>query len=137
MTKDEVKINQVKHAIKAEDIPAKTLELSEIRKELATLNDQVAKLKRKKASIEKDIIDGMPQGVSLMRTDYGTVSVVTTDVASVKDWNALEEYIYKNRALHLLQRRTSDPAYRDEISVRGEVPGVETFTRITVSLTTK
>lgn len=113
-------------------------ELREIKKEISEINDKLNQLKRKKTELEVKIIGEMnSEGLSLARTDYGTVSVTKQEVASVKDWAAFEAYIYENKALHLLQRRPADAAYRDEIAVKGSLPGVETFTKVNLSLTNK
>jgi hypothetical protein len=113
-------------------------ELRHVKDEIAELNSKLKELGKKKSELEMKLIGEMTsEGLSLARTDYGTVSVTKEDVASVKDWAEFEEYIYENRALHLLQRRASNPAYRDELAVKGKVPGVETFTKVSLSLTNK
>jgi len=113
-------------------------ELKSLNERIKDVNDQLTDLKRAKLNIELSIIEEMDtEGLSLARTDFGTVSVNKTDVASVKDWPKFEEYIYEHKALYLLQRRPSDPAYRDEIAAHGDLPGVETFTKVKLSLTNK
>ena len=113
-------------------------QLRSIKAQISDLNDQLNDLKRAKTNLEANIISDMQlDKVSLARTDFGTVSITETDVASVKDWPSFEEYIYENKALYLLQRRTSDVAYRDEIASKGHIPGVETFTKVNLSLTNK
>ena len=113
-------------------------QLRSIKAQISELNDQLNDLKRAKTNLEQDIISDMQlDKVSLARTDYGTVALNPVDVASVKDWPAFEEYIYENKALYLLQRRPADVAYRDEIASKGHIPGVETFTKVNLSLTNK
>lgn len=113
-------------------------QLAALKTQISELNTQLNDLKRAKTNIEIGIIEDMNlDKLSLARTDFGTVSITKTDVASVKDWPAFEAYIYEHRALHLLQRRPSDTAYRDEIKVQGQLPGVETFTKVALSLTNK
>ena len=77
------------------------------------------------------------EGTSLTRTKFGTVSISKLNVASVKDWNEFEKYIYENKALYLLQRRPANLAYREELKTQGEIPGVETFETISVNLSKK
>jgi len=109
-----------------------------LNEELAVANKTVTDLKSSKKVIEQQLIDEMnSDGLSLARTDFGTVSISKTDIASVKDWAAFEAYIYENQALYLMQRRPSNPAYREEIETKGEIPGVETFTTTALSLTNK
>ena len=112
--------------------------LREVNEEISGLNTALKKLKANKSILEEEVIaDMQDDGLSLARTNHGTVSLKSTDMASVTDWAAFEEYIYENKALYLLQRRASNPAYVDEVEVRGAIPGVETFTKVTVSLTNK
>jgi hypothetical protein len=112
--------------------------LRRVKDEISEVNDKLDQLKKQKSELELKLIGEMnSEGLSLARTDYGTISVTKTEVASVKDWNLFEDYIYKNHALHLLQRRAANAAYRDEIAVKGEIPGVETFTQVSLSLTNK
>ena len=104
--------------------------------QLKELNAQVKELKSQRAEIEDEIIADMAEsGLTLARTDFGTVATKKSIVASVTDWETFEDYIYENRALYLLQRRTSSPAYRELLETDGEVPGTEPFEQITVSLT--
>jgi len=113
-------------------------QLKAIKEQIKDLNDQLNDLKRAKTNLEENIINDMQlDKVSLARTDFGTVSITETDVASVKDWPTFEKYIYENKALYLLQRRPADVAYRDEIASKGHIPGVETFTKVNLSLTNK
>ena len=113
-------------------------ELKSVNEKIKGLNDQLNDLKQAKKNIELGIIDQMnTDSISLARTDFGTVSITKTDVASVTNWAEFEEYIYENRALYLLQRRASNPAYRDEVAAHGNLPGVETFTDVRLSLTNK
>jgi len=114
----------------------KVKELRTITDEIRTLNAQINDLKAQKSELEEEIIADMKESeMYLAQTPYGTVSIKETALASVKDWDAFEQYIYDNKALYLLQRRPSDPAYREEIDANGEIPGVETFNKISVSLT--
>lgn len=110
--------------------------LRELVTRLAELNEEVKEIKAAKYELEQILIQDMDEaGLSLIRTKYGTLSTRSTVVASVKDWDAFEDYIYKNHALYLLQRRTSDPAYRELLATDGDIPGVEPFTKVSVSLT--
>lgn len=106
--------------------------------EITSLNKKVGGLKKRKRKIEDRIILAMEAEESLLvKTKHGTVSISKTDVASVKNWTLFEDYIYENRALHLLQRRASNDAYREEVKLKGEIPGVETFEVIALNLTKK
>ena len=106
------------------------------------MNKQVAKLEATRNELEELVIDELiDSGLSMARTNTTdengkriTVSVNPEVVAHVNDWAEFEEYIYDHRALYLLQRRPSNPSFRDELAVKGKVPGVEPFTKQKLSL---
>jgi hypothetical protein len=62
------------------------------------------------------------------------VSVVSKDVHAVEDWDKLFEYVRKNKAYDLLQRRIASTAVTARWENNKEVPGVGHFTAVTVSL---
>lgn len=57
------------------------------------------------------------------------VSISSSVSADVQDWDAFWVYIIKNKFTHLLQRRVSDPAYRELLETGKKVPGVQPFTK--------
>lgn len=78
--------------------------------------------------IEERVMENMEQsGLDKMTSDAGTVSISTSVVANVIDWDAFGAYIVKNKFLHLLQRRVSDPAYRELLDAGKKIPGVQPF----------
>lgn len=58
-----------------------------------------------------------------------SVSIGSAVVADVQDWDAFWSYIIKNKYTHLLQRRVSEPAYRELLDAGKKVPGVVPFTK--------
>lgn len=80
------------------------------------------------ADLDAEIMEAMHQsGLEKTATKMGTVSVSTSTVAQVEDWDAFLAYIYKNKYGHLLQRRVSDPAWRELIEQGKKVPGTTGF----------
>lgn len=65
-----------------------------------------------------------------------SASISTTVVADVQDWDKFWTYILKNKYTHLLQRRVSDPAYRELLNAGKKVPGVQPFIKKRVNLRT-
>jgi len=120
----------------------KIWELHKVKQEIADLNKQVKVLEATRSELEEVIIDDLnASNLSLARTNREdengkriTVSVNSEIVANVTDWAEFEKYVYDNRALYLLQRRTSNPSYREEIAVKGEIPGTEPFIKTRLSL---
>lgn len=59
------------------------------------------------------------QGTDEARSKKLKVSVTYNTVANVKDWDAFWDFILKGKGKynHLLQRRVSDPAYRELVGM--------------------
>lgn len=63
-----------------------------------------------------------------------TVSFTSTVVADVTDWDTFWLYVAKNKFFHLIQRRVSDPAYRELLEAGRKVPGVQPFPKRKLNL---
>jgi hypothetical protein len=59
---------------------------------------------------------------------HASVSITTSVVAHVEDWTAFHAYIKRMGYFHLLQKRVSEPAYRELLEKGKKVPGVQPFT---------
>ena len=72
------------------------------------------------------------------KTRKASASLSEEVVGNIKDWDAFTAFIKKTGHFHLLQRRISNPAFRELaglLSKKGGVPGVEAFTKINLTLT--
>ena len=63
------------------------------------------------------------------------VSIKQTVVYNISDWDAVFSYATKHNAPDLLQKRLSSTAIRDRLDNGEEIPGIESFTKIGLSLT--
>ncbi len=63
-----------------------------------------------------------------------SVSIGEVVVGNVEDWDALWPYIAKNKYFHLVQKRVSDPGLRELWEKGKVVPGVQPFTKRTLSV---
>lgn len=99
-----------------------------LRKKKAELEAAVKDVEGQIADLDAEIMEAMHQsGLEKTATKMGTVSVSTSTVAQVENWDAFLAYIYKNKYGHLLQRRVSDPAWRELIEQGKKVPGTTGF----------
>ena len=120
----------------------KIWELHRVKQQITALNKEVSNLEATRSELEEIVMSNLNDAnLSLARTNKTdengkriTVSVNTETVANVTDWAEFEEYVYDNRALYLLQRRASNPSYREEIAIKGSIPGTEPFTKQRLSL---
>lgn len=109
-------------------------------KEIAALNKQVKDLKSEYDEIASEMIGQLDEaGTSLMRTEFGTVSILESEVASVEDWDVFHKWIRKNDAFHMLIRRVNNAPYRETLALRKnrKIPGVSTVKTRKLSLTNK
>jgi len=75
---------------------------------------------------------GMKKATGLL----GTVSLKDTVVGHVQDWDKVYNYILRNKAFQLMQRRISEPAFREIVELRKgkNIPGIEPFTKKGINL---
>ena len=74
------------------------------------------------------------EGLDKASGSKATVSISANTVANVEDWDSFWSYIIKNKYTHLLQRRVSDPAYRELLEQGKRVPGVQPFVKRTLNV---
>ena len=99
-----------------------------LRKKKAELEAAMKDVEGQISDLDAEILEAMHvSGLEKTATKLGTVSVSTSTVAQVEDWDAFLTYIYKNKYGHLLQRRVSDPAWRELIEQGKKVPGTSPF----------
>ena len=69
------------------------------------------------------------EGLAQVKGASASISIGAAVTANVTDWDAFGAYIIKNKLLHVLQRRVSDPAYRELLEAGKKVPGTEAFVK--------
>lgn len=95
----------------------------------------VKEIEAKIAEAEEDIMGRLEsQGLDSAKGKEASVSVTSATVANVEDWPAFHAYIGKNKYFHLLQKRVSDPAYRELLDMGKKVPGVSPFNKKKLTL---
>lgn len=105
------------------------------REKLRELGAQVKALEGEIKDQELELIERLEkEGLDSARGTKATISVTKPIVANVTDWEKFWAYIHKNKITHLLQRRVSDPAYRELLEMGKKVPGVEPFTKTNLSV---
>jgi hypothetical protein len=105
----------------------------ELRLSMQKVVDAVAERERE---IREHIIDNLSKS-----DDTGAAGkryraqVVTKPVPQVKDWPALWQHILRTRRFDLLQKRLAERAVKDAWEEGSEIPGVEKFNAVEVSIT--
>jgi hypothetical protein len=111
--------------------------LWEVREKKRALETEVKDLEAKIGEAEAKLMEALQAaGMEKASSSRASVSVTTTTVAHVTDWDEFGKYVIKNKFLHLLQRRVSDPAYRELLEAGKKVPGTEPFSKKRLNLRT-
>ncbi len=107
-----------------------------IREQERVLNKQINDLKASRDELEEQILARMDSDkVDQLRGGKATASLSLQTVANVKDWDKFWQWIFRNKASHMLQRRTADAAYREYIEANPKgIPGVEKFEKRGINL---
>jgi hypothetical protein len=89
----------------------------------AEMKNRVAEVTAKMDKLEAYLHQQMhEQGVTTLKSEYGTAYISTIDTATVADWEAVIEYVKANDAYDMLERRVSKTAVRTYMERDGAVP---------------
>lgn len=117
------------------DVTSIADDLFETKRNITALSKEVSALTTHKMELEESLIEKLHEiGLDQIRTDMATFSLSTSIVPVAKDWDAIHAYVVEHNATQLLQRRLSSTAYRDMVEMEDEeIPGIESFEKITVN----
>lgn len=105
------------------------------REEKRRLEEQVKQVEGSIKEFEEQLMERLgEEGLEKATGSKASISVSYTTVADVQDWDAFWPYVAKNKYWHLVQRRVSDPAYRELLEAGKKVPGVQPFTKSKLNL---
>jgi hypothetical protein len=113
---------------------------TEYREEIRALDAKSKKMKEIFKYMELGIIKslenaGTPEQPLLVAGGLSSTATLSiTDVPTVENWDLVEEWIYDNRALHLVQRRISAKIWETTVGLEGDIPGIKTFEQRKISL---
>lgn len=100
------------------------------REEKRRLEEQAKEVSAQIAALEEELIERMnAEGTDKAQGTKASVSITSSVVADVQDWDVFWTYIARNKFWHLVQRRVSDPAYRELLEQGKKVSGVQPFTK--------
>jgi len=101
------------------------------------LEDQkkVDAIEAEEKALKEHIIQTLPKSeASGVAGKIARVTVVSKAVPQVKDWDVFYKHVKKTGEFELLQRRLTDTAIRERWDAGKQVPGVESFNALTVSV---
>ena len=100
---------------------------------------ELREAKRVLAELEDELMKAMKdQGLSRVSSQGLTLSINESIVPQLKSWESFEKFVYRNQALHLLERRIHTTAWREELLTRDQtpIPGIEPWVRVKLSVRT-
>jgi hypothetical protein len=105
------------------------------REEKRRLEEQVKAVEKTIAELDTQLLERMDaEGLEKATGTKATASISKSVVADVQDWDAFWAFIAKKKFFHLVQRRVSDPAYRELLEAGTAVPGVQPFPKRKLNL---
>ena len=110
--------------------------LYELKAEKARAAAVVAEIERGARILQEYVIATLPKSSSTgVAGRIARVQVVTKEVPQAKDWPALYGYISTTQAFELLHKRLSESAIKERWDAGEIIPGVGTFTTVSLSIT--
>lgn len=102
----------------------------DLREEKRTHEAQIKILNDHMSRIEAAIMEKLDhEQVDQSRGHKATASISESVVPTVTDYEAFSKFVLRHKAIHLLEKRVSSRAYREMLEERGEVPGLEPYTK--------
>lgn len=111
-------------------------ELHELRESKRALEQQIKILDEKYGELEDEIVGKMNEaGLDKMTGKKGTVSITSSIVANVPNWDEFWKWVAKTKNFHMIQKRVSDPSWREYCEKTGKTPpGTESFSKRRLNL---
>ena len=107
-----------------------------LRAERLEIEKQAEAIKTQEEAIKQHIIATFSKAdIDGAKGKVASASVTRSVKASVKDWPTVQKWIEAHDAWDLMTKSINNKAYRDRLEAGEEIPGVERFDTVTLSLT--
>lgn len=119
-------------------IGAMTDQLFNLRESKRELEEKIKVIETQYAEIEETLMKRLEaEGTDKCAGKLASVSISTTTVANVLDWEAFNAWVKKTGNFHLYQRRIADAAWREVFDQKGTAPpGTQPFHKKRLNLRT-
>jgi hypothetical protein len=110
-------------------------EIYDLREQKREIEKEMKEIEAQMADLEARIINLLDADeVTLSRGRRASASVTESEVPVVEDWDEFQDYVLRNQALHLLERRASVAAWRELKQAGEDVPGTRPFIKRKLSI---
>lgn len=107
-----------------------------VREQRLALQKQVDALQKLETELNEHFIANLPKSeASGVAGKLARIQLGRKLIPKVADWDKFYGHILKTKSFELLQRRLSEGAVTERWEAKKDVPGVESFTIVTVSCT--
>lgn len=128
-------VEAVAEALAPSSLGSEVDKLFDLREAKRELEAKAALIEAEYKEVEERVLRRMEEEKSSgVKSAKASASITLQTVATVEDWKKVDAYIKKTGALHLLQRRIFDAAYREILEGGKKVPGVSPFTKKRLNL---
>lgn len=108
------------------------------KKKLINLESKTNAQKKVVTELQEEMMDLMiASGTTSYKGTTASLSLVTSNVPTLKDFGKFTTWIKKHNAFDLLQKRISTTAYRDRVENGEKIPGVDTFVKNSLRISLK
>lgn len=117
---------------KTKTLGSKISALGKFKAQIDKLNKDLSELKKQREELELEIIKDLEtDGTTMGSNRVATVSISEQEVAHATDPEVAIAWMRKTNNMQLLQRRFSNPAYRELMARRRgkKIPGIDTFVK--------
>lgn len=109
--------------------------LFELRNKRLAMQKEADAVAAEETALKNHIIKNLPKSeASGVAGKLARVTVVTKEIPQVKDWDAFYKYVKKTSSFDLMQKRITDSAIKERWEDGKEIPGVEHFNVVSVSI---
>ena len=109
--------------------------LFDLRNKRLAEQKKVDEIAAEETALKNHVIENLPKSeASGVAGKLARVTVVTKQVPQVKDWDVFYKYVKKTGSFDLMQKRLTDAAIKERWEAGKEVPGVEHFNAVSVSI---
>jgi hypothetical protein len=109
--------------------------LYEVRQKRLAQQKIVDELEAEEKALKEHIINTLPKSeTSGVAGKLARVTITSKDVLQVENWDLFYKHVKKTGEFELMQRRLSDSAINERWEQGKKVPGVKSFTVVSISL---
>lgn len=107
----------------------------ELKQRRLEMQKEVDKVGAEESAYREHLINNVPKSKATgIAGKVARVTVYNEDVPTVKNWDKFYDYVIKNKAFDLLQRRLNAAAVEERWEAKKKIPGVEPFAVTKISL---